>query len=235
MTGALDIGVSIYRPGAYRSSVTEARAGLRHGAAATRTSCLRADAESHARGPRRADSARLLASYPQRWLVNEAPSHARTVPTDAPPREKAGGSHHRAIAHGHDPPTARRPSENGGLVRVWYGVYAAQELTCWAAWRPSMCSWGHAVACLGTGPPQAVGGFDTENTVAIHMLDPGVRMWPTVGLMVHNAPVPGSNGCQVVPATAPAWDCRGRSHDSRAARGAGHPRRRTTVNAPRSQ
>ncbi|MBL7325995.1 hypothetical protein INQ16_30890, partial [Escherichia coli] len=72
--------------------------------------------------------------------------------------------------------------KNGGLVRVWYGVYAAQEpdlLGRLAALDVFMG--GHAVACLGTAA--ALYGFDTENTVAIHMLDPGVRMRPTVGLM----------------------------------------------------
>lgn len=35
------------------------------------------------------------------------------------------------------------------------------------------------------GTAAALHGFDTENTTAIHILDPGVRMRPTVGLMVH--------------------------------------------------
>lgn len=107
--------------------------------------------------------------------------------------------------------------KNGGLVRVWYGVYAAQEpdlLGRLAALDVFMG--GHAVACLGTAA--ALYGFDTENTVAIHMLDPGVRMRPTVGLMVHQRVGAGSNGCQVVSRPRPhglPW----RSHDSCAARG----------------
>lgn len=66
-----------------------------------------------------------------------------------------------------------------------------------------MCSWGHAVACLGTAA--ALYGFDTENTVAIHMLDPGVRMRPTVGLMVHQRVGARLQRVSGRLATAPAW------------------------------
>ena len=40
-----------------------------------------------------------------------------------------------------------------------------------------------AVASMGTAA--ALYGFDTENTTAVHVLDPGVRMRSTAGLVVH--------------------------------------------------
>jgi hypothetical protein len=94
--------------------------------------------------------------------------------------------------------------KNGGLVRVWYGVYAAQEpnlLDRLAALDTFMGR--HAVVCMGTAA--ILYGFDTENTTATHVLDPGVRMRPAVGLMVHQrtgAPLQRIAGRL---ATAPAW------------------------------
>jgi hypothetical protein len=55
------------------------------------------------------------------------------------------------------------------------------------------------------GTAAALYGFDLENTHAVHVLDPGVRMRPTVGLMVHQrvgAPLRRIAGRL---ATAPAW------------------------------
>ncbi|HEY0225109.1 MAG TPA: hypothetical protein VGC05_01680, partial [Mycobacterium sp.] len=72
--------------------------------------------------------------------------------------------------------------KNGGLVRIWQGIYAAQEpnlLGRLAALDILMEQ--PAVACMGTAA--VLFGFDTENTTAIHILDPGVRMRPRVGLM----------------------------------------------------
>jgi hypothetical protein len=60
-----------------------------------------------------------------------------------------------------------------------------------------------AVACLGTAAK--LYDFDTEGATAIHVLDPGRRMRPQVGLMVHQrlgAPVRRVAGFL---ATAPAW------------------------------
>ncbi|EFD62372.1 conserved hypothetical protein, partial [Mycobacterium tuberculosis EAS054] len=149
----------------------------------------------------------MLASYPQRWLVNaRRSSHARTVPTDALTiLEKAGGF--ATTAQLLTVMTRQQLDvqvKNGGLVRVWYGVYAAQEpdlLGRLAALDVFMG--GHAVACLGTAA--ALYGFDTENTVAIHMLDPGVRMRPTVGLMVHQRVGARLQRVSGRLATAPAW------------------------------
>jgi hypothetical protein len=93
---------------------------------------------------------------------------------------------------------------NGGLVRVWYGVYAAQEPDLLGRLTALDLFMGRqAVACMGTAA--ALHGFDTENTTAIHALDPGIRMRPTVGLMVHQrtgAPLQKVGGRL---ATAPAW------------------------------
>jgi hypothetical protein len=92
----------------------------------------------------------------------------------------------------------------GGLVRVWRGVYAASEpdlIGRLAALDLLMRQ--RAVPCLGTAA--ALYGFDLENTRAVHVLDPGVRMRPTVGLMVHQrmgAPLRRVAGRL---ATAPAW------------------------------
>jgi hypothetical protein len=94
--------------------------------------------------------------------------------------------------------------KKGGLLRVWYGVYAAQEpdlLGRLAALDIFMEQ--HAVVCMGTAA--TLYGFDTENTAAIHVLDPGVRMRPTVGLTVHQragAPLRRIAGRL---ATGPAW------------------------------
>lgn len=93
---------------------------------------------------------------------------------------------------------------NGGLVRVWYGVYAATEPDLVGRLRAlDLLMRQPAVACMGTAA--RLYGFDTENTTAIHVLDPGVRMRPTKGLMVHQrigAPLRSVAGRL---ATAPAW------------------------------
>ena len=92
----------------------------------------------------------------------------------------------------------------GHLVRVWHGVYAAEapDLLGRLAALDVFMGQG-AVACMGTAA--ALYGFDLENSTAIHVLDPGVRMRPTVGLKVHqrvDAPLKRVSGRL---ATAPAW------------------------------
>ena len=93
---------------------------------------------------------------------------------------------------------------NGGLKRVWYGVYAAEEPGLSGRLTALDIFMGqHAVVCMSTAA--ALYGFDTENATAIHILDPGVRVRPTVGLMVHQrtgAPLQRIAGRL---ATRPAW------------------------------
>ncbi len=92
----------------------------------------------------------------------------------------------------------------GHLVRLWYGVYGLPGTSIrdrLRALRFLMAE--EPVVCLGTAA--ALYGFDLENTTAIHILDPGTRMRPAVGLMVHQrtgAPLRRIAGCL---ATAPAW------------------------------
>jgi hypothetical protein len=93
---------------------------------------------------------------------------------------------------------------SGGLVRVWHGVYGAKPpnlLGRLAALDVFMDQ--HAVACMGTAA--ALYGFDTENTTAIHVLDPGVRVRPTVGLMVHQRTGARLQRIAGRLATAPGW------------------------------
>lgn len=94
--------------------------------------------------------------------------------------------------------------KNGGLVRVWYGVYAAQEPNLLGRLAALDIFMGrHAVACMGTAA--VLHGFDTEDTTAIHVLDPGVRMRPTLGLMVHQRNGALLQRVQGRLATSPAW------------------------------
>jgi hypothetical protein len=94
--------------------------------------------------------------------------------------------------------------QNGGLVRVWYGVYAATEPDLIGRLAALDLFMGQrAVACMGTAA--ALYGFDLEKTERVHVLDPGVRMRPTSGLMVHQrmgAPLEKVAGRL---ATTPAW------------------------------
>jgi hypothetical protein len=94
--------------------------------------------------------------------------------------------------------------KNQGLVRVWYGIYAATEPNLLGRLAALDLFIGKpAIACMGTAA--ALYGFDLEDTTAIHVIDPGVRMRPTTGLMVHQrigAPLRRVAGRL---ATAPAW------------------------------
>ena len=80
--------------------------------------------------------------------------------------------------------TLARHVRVGAIVRVWHGVYSlgvpdtARKLAGLdvVAGRP-------VVACLHTAA--CLHGFGEQGDRAIHILDPGVRMRPTVGLMVH--------------------------------------------------
>jgi hypothetical protein len=94
--------------------------------------------------------------------------------------------------------------KNGGLVRVWHGVYAAQQPNLLGRLAALDIVIGrHAVACMGTAA--ALHGFDTEDTTVIHVLDPGVRVRPRVGLMVHQRNGALLQRVQGRLATSPAW------------------------------
>ena len=73
---------------------------------------------------------------------------------------------------------------SGGLVRVWYGVYAAAEpdLACRLSALDAFVG-RRVVVCMGTAAK--LYGFDPEDTSRIHMLDPAVRVRPSTNLMVH--------------------------------------------------
>ncbi|MFY9921593.1 MAG: hypothetical protein WAL26_24845 [Mycobacterium sp.] len=94
--------------------------------------------------------------------------------------------------------------KKGNLVRVWHGVYATEapdQLGRLAALDAFMGQ--KAVCCMGTAA--ALYGFDVQDTTAVHVLDPGVRMRPTTGLIVHQrvgAPLMRVDGRL---ATTPAW------------------------------
>ncbi|MCV7365115.1 hypothetical protein [Mycolicibacterium neworleansense] len=92
----------------------------------------------------------------------------------------------------------------GALTRVWYGIYAAAKPDLRGRLAAlDLYIGGEAVLCMGTAA--TLYGFDFENTTSIHMLDPGVRVRPCVGLMVHQrsgAPLRRISGRL---ATAPAW------------------------------
>lgn len=91
-----------------------------------------------------------------------------------------------------------------GLVRIWYGVYGTAEPDLLGRLQALDLFMGRrAVVCMGTAA--SLYGFDVESTTAVHVLDPGVRMRPAIGLMVHQrvgAPLRSVAGRL---ATAPAW------------------------------
>jgi hypothetical protein len=93
---------------------------------------------------------------------------------------------------------------SGAVVRVWHGVYALSPpdvLTRLAGL--DLIAREPMVACMNTAAE--LYGFGTERDDMIHVLDPGVRMRPIAGLMVHQrigAPLRRASGRL---ATAPAW------------------------------
>jgi hypothetical protein len=72
----------------------------------------------------------------------------------------------------------------GKLIRVCRGVYAYGEPDVLGKLAVQDLLVGQpVVACMGTAA--ALYGFDTESTSRVHVLDPGIRMRPSNGLMVH--------------------------------------------------
>ncbi|MFQ2875762.1 hypothetical protein [Mycobacterium sp. TY814] len=92
----------------------------------------------------------------------------------------------------------------GRIRRVWHGVYAARESNLLERLSAlDIFAGRRVVVCMGTAA--RLYGFDTENTTAIHVLDPGIRMRPTVGLMVHQRVGARLQRVSDRLATAPAW------------------------------
>ncbi len=92
----------------------------------------------------------------------------------------------------------------GSLFRVWYGVYAHTRPDLLGRLAALDLLMGQAaVACMGTAA--ALYGFDTENTTSVHVLDPGVRMRTTTGLVVHQRTGAPVQWVASRSATAPAW------------------------------
>lgn len=92
----------------------------------------------------------------------------------------------------------------GRLTRVCHGVYAwcqPDVLTKLAAL--DRLAGQPIVACMGTAA--ALYGFDTETTSCVHVLDPGTRMRPAPGLMVHQRIGALLRRVEGRLATAPAW------------------------------
>lgn len=92
----------------------------------------------------------------------------------------------------------------GGLVRVWRGVYSLGEPDLMTRLRAlDMLVGADVVACMQTAA--ALYGFGVAGGGAVHVLDPGCRLRPARGLVVHQrrgAPLHLVSGR---PATAPAW------------------------------
>ncbi|MGE2834082.1 hypothetical protein [Mycobacterium sp. SMC-4] len=92
----------------------------------------------------------------------------------------------------------------GELIRVWHGVYARHPPDYFGRLAALDVYLGQrAVACLGTAA--WLYGFDTEAISAVHVLDPGRRVRPAIGLMVHQRLGAPLNIVQGRLATAPAW------------------------------
>jgi hypothetical protein len=92
----------------------------------------------------------------------------------------------------------------GAVVRVWYGVYAlAPQDTGGRLAGLDLMTGKSMVACMSTAA--RLYGFDTEKDDRIHVLDPGIRMRPKSGLMVHQRLGAPLRRVQGRLATAPAW------------------------------
>ncbi len=92
----------------------------------------------------------------------------------------------------------------GKLIRVCHGVYMATDpdMSDRLAAAELMVN-QRVVACMGTAA--ALYGFDTEATSQLHVLDPGIRMRPSLGLMVHQRIGAPLRRVQGRLATTPAW------------------------------
>ncbi len=115
--------------------------------------------------------------------------------------------------------------KSGGLQKVWYGIYGRGDVDIRSRLRGLDLATGTTITvCLGTAA--AAYGFDTEETVDLHVLNPsGAQLRPADGLIVHRrdgAPLTLVAGR---PTTAPAWTA------IEVARGLRRPRALATLDA----
>lgn len=115
--------------------------------------------------------------------------------------------------------------DRGELERLWQGIYCRGPASDVLRLRGIDLSCGRTVAvCLGTAA--VVHGFDTEDTTALHVINPpGGQLRPVDGLEVHrrdDAPLTIRDGR---PVSAPAWTA------IEVARGLRRPRAFATLDA----
>jgi hypothetical protein len=92
----------------------------------------------------------------------------------------------------------------GAIVRVCHGVYASSKPDVLGRLTALDLMTGQSmVACMSTAA--LLYGFDTEADARVHVLDPGVRVRPTAGVMVHQRVGANLSRVQGRLATAPAW------------------------------
>jgi hypothetical protein len=92
----------------------------------------------------------------------------------------------------------------GQLMRVCQGVYASSPPDVLGRLAALDLMMGQSlVACMGTAA--GLYGFDTERDSRVHVLDPGIRMRPTAGVMVHQRTGAPLRRVQGRLATAPGW------------------------------
>lgn len=92
----------------------------------------------------------------------------------------------------------------GNLIRVWRGVYSVTEPDLLIRLRAlDLLIDGHAVACLQTAA--TLYGFSVEDSGSVHVHDPGVRLRPTAGLVVHQRRGAPTQLVSSRRATTPAW------------------------------
>ena len=93
---------------------------------------------------------------------------------------------------------------SGALVRVCHGIYSLPEPNVQLRLAALDLMAGRPlVACMSTAAKMY--GFDIESDERVHVLDPGVRMRPTAGVMVHQRTGAPLRRVQGRLATAPAW------------------------------
>ncbi|QZA06796.1 endonuclease domain-containing protein [Mycolicibacter heraklionensis] len=95
--------------------------------------------------------------------------------------------------------------KHGPLQKIWYGIYGDGELSDELRLRGLDLATGTSVAiCLGTAA--AAYGFDTEEPVDLHVLNPpNQQLRPADGLVVHRREGAPLSEVAGRPATAPAW------------------------------